>query len=136
MKLSEAIRLGAMLHEQCAGMMELRNSDGDVIATCALGSARAAGFPIKENRRGYAVEHSADESILCPLRNPDGAPCRVWDAATIRGLYLVIAHLNDVHEWTREQIADWVETVERDGETREAPPSMAISAASPSWSMR
>jgi hypothetical protein len=32
---------------------------------------------------------------------------RAW-TTTIR----TIAHLNDYHKWTREQIADWVETME------------------------
>jgi hypothetical protein len=26
---------------------------------------------------------------------------------------ILIFHLNDHHHWTREQIADWVETIER-----------------------
>lgn len=43
----------------------------------------------------------------CPGRTPvcgyrDPAP--VWE---------LVMHLNDYHEWTREEIADWVDTLEK-----------------------
>lgn len=33
----------------------------------------------------------------------------------IRFLHGAIIHLNDVHKWSREQIADWLETLEEKG---------------------
>lgn len=102
MKLSEAIRLGAMLHPQCFGSMNRWRDGGDlpsavgddeVIATCALGAAEAAGYPDT-----FSVSSS---DMVCP-------ECPQWT----NGLEQVVAHLNDRHRWTRERIADWVATVE------------------------
>jgi hypothetical protein len=94
MKLSEAIRLGAMLHPQCYGMsMRFATGSDRVIATCALGAAEAAGY-------SWGLEGNR-QMVRCPL-----------DAAVSMSLSAMIAHLNDVHLWTREAIADWVETVE------------------------
>lgn len=102
MKLSDAIRLGALLHPQCFGSMtrwryggELPSAVGDdeVIGTCALGAAEAAGYG--------DVFYSGDADMACP-------ECPQWT----NGLAQVIAHLNDWHRWSREAIADWVATVE------------------------
>lgn len=79
MKLSEAIRLGALLHPQCFDTMVLHNDSGSVVGTCALGAAAEAGFKL----------HTVD--IL--LRSK-------------------ITRLNDRAGWTRERIADWVESFE------------------------
>ncbi len=94
MKLSEAIRLGAMLHKQGFGVMVLY--DGGVLATCALGAAQQAGYTFsgKDWSRKMAYRYR------CPT-------CREgWPALEM------ITHLNDWHKWTREQIADWVATIE------------------------
>jgi len=94
MKLSEAIRLGAMLHKQ--GFYEWRTRDtvtDEIVATCALGAAGAAG---------YFDVHQVPRWIAdCP-------------ACSVRGAMIcsILAHLNDHHQWTREAIADWVATVE------------------------
>lgn len=93
MKLSEAIRLGAMLKPQAFGKL----SDG--VGTCALGAAEdAVGMSWFA---AWPLQHPAF-TAGCPACKyvPD-----VIDQATP-------AHLNDVHRWTREQIADWVESIE------------------------
>ncbi len=93
MKLSEAIRLGAMLHKQ--GFHEWRTRDAvtsAVVATCALGAAGAAGY--------FDVHRVPSWTADCP------ACCMTSSICTI------LAHINDQHRWTREKIADWVATVE------------------------
>jgi hypothetical protein len=90
LKLSEAIRLGAMLRPQDFGQYH------SPLGTCALGAAEDAGFD-------FAVLRIPNMWRTCP-------GCGV-QADTVR--YLIV-HMNDRHRWTREQIAAWVEqTVEQ-----------------------
>lgn len=99
MKLSEAIRLGALLHPQCFGSnYQYDPHDGHAVATCAIGAAHAAGFDIFG-------------STLSALARSPIFPCRKMM------LLDVITDLNDMHKWTREQIADWVASVEPDETT-------------------
>lgn len=91
MQLSEAIRLGAMLHPQGFYWSHLKDTNGTVIATCALGAAYDAG---------YAHPFEVATPARCPRCH--GSASLSW----------IVAHLNDTHRWTREAIADWVETVE------------------------
>lgn len=104
MRLSEAIRLGSMLGPQAFHQYE--TDDG---ATCALGAASVA-VGNGAAYLGFFLEH---EKLLggkatCPA-------CRV-DSLVVS----VIVHLNDEHRWTREAIADWVETVEAGQKERTA----------------
>lgn len=81
----------------------MRNSLG---GTCALGAARDAGYPIVESAHGYAVEDGRFPAVQCPACFARGMVMGPWS------LYRVITHLNDLHRWTREKIAEWVESVE------------------------
>jgi len=97
-KLSESIRLGAMLHPQAFGAIEIvgyGTGHEVVLATCALGAAKQAGYDIDA-----PVEEG--ERLGCP-----GGCC--YPAWTVLAM---IAHLNDFHHWTRERIADFVQTLE------------------------
>lgn len=113
MKLSEAIRLGALLHPQCFDTMRTyryyRDGRRDILGTCALGAAEEAG---------YHAQRQSDWIVLaqCPEGCPLDGP--VW-------LGNVVSHLNDYHRWTRERIADWVATVEAHEE------SAAVDASDP-----
>lgn len=101
MKMSEAIRLGAMLKPQAFG------TAFNGIGTCANGAARDAIGRLRTWHHIGVLFPVADEpSPDCPLMSElcNGFPL------TIAGL---IAHLNDCHRWTREQIADFVATVEQ-----------------------
>lgn len=106
MKLSEAIRLGAMLTPQGIG------GYFDQVGTCALGAAsEALGMvPAIEETNGRphvpynelsAVYPWLERQVMHPVRGEELSGC------------VVIYTLNDVNCWTREQIADWVESVER-----------------------
>jgi hypothetical protein len=93
MKLSEAIRLGALLHPQLFGAFNLiERETGHILRTCAIGAASAAGYDT--TRLGNS---SVTQCPACQLRG---------------GVAGIIAHLNDDHRWTRERIADWVEMCE------------------------
>jgi hypothetical protein len=94
MRLSEAIRLGSMLKPQGFAI--------DYRTTCAIQAALEAigkvGTPY-----AFVMDHwpwvSREET------NPvSGEVTRVWS---------IIRELNDDRGWTREQIADWVESLER-----------------------
>lgn len=103
MRLSEAIRLGAMLKPQAFG--DYFNSVG----TCALGAAcEAAGVSCEAigdyERQFLAV--FAEPCPACGVRPDTGNKYT-------SGFCNTVLHLNDTHRWTREQIADWVETIEQ-----------------------
>ena len=123
-RLSEAIRLGAMMAPQ---------GFGDLISglfrrkTCAIGAALSAvPCDVIIKRRaypsfGFRGEHVAGtvEEVQTPELWNDVFRCRVQcpdckDFEIFGPAHRIIAiHLNDKHRWTREQIADWVETIER-----------------------
>jgi hypothetical protein len=95
LRLSEAIRLGAMLKPQGFGAGASHSKQ----SSCALWAAyEAAGC---KNSADYLkcfgfVTKEAPQCPVCGKQRP-----------SIEGL---IAHcLNDTHHWTREQIADWLE---------------------------
>jgi hypothetical protein len=130
MRLSEAMRLGAMLHPQGFGTLicgvDTRGDRSTVRQTCALGAAWvASGGGMHEeivtasfaNPRGFAtaghtiliLEFPAawrellDVAAHCPEFRCHGKAITLGAA---------IQHLNDDHRWTREQIADFVEPFE------------------------
>lgn len=116
MKLSEAIRLGAMMGPQVRGTFSKGN------ATCALGAAALAGgcrfelpregaFPTRGNRPATMSVIFPYEWMVIKQEHVCPEPHRV----RFRKPMLVsrlIPHLNDYHGWSRERIADWVATIE------------------------
>ena len=106
MRLSEAIRLGAMLKPQGFGAGSAILND--VSPTCALGAAADAcgletGYHAYEKWRFLG-----NAAPPCPGCGCDAA-ARDYCVSDIGD---VVWHLNDEHKWTREAIADWVETIE------------------------
>lgn len=98
---ADHLRLGATIRPQ--GRLEWFH-DGK---SCALGAiAEAIGFPYREETSHW------DELVA---RFPILAR-RVKNPVTHRtdAMITVVFHLNDGDRWTREHIADWVETVERE----------------------
>lgn len=100
MKLSDAIRLGSMLKPQ--------GFDGrNKARSCAL---RAAGDAVgisdylDSGALNYAALARRWPILRCPVQHPL--------AAFADDVMSSIYHLNDKRRWTREQIADWVETLE------------------------
>lgn len=121
MKLSEAIRLGAMLKPQAHGHLW---EDGK---SCAFGAAcDALGIALCDGdwvmfalaRRFPAL----DAAVQCPA-------CGWWRRLRTRHEYDledVIIHLNDDHRWKRERIADWIEGLEAAQDSGVTPSSDAV----------
>ena len=104
MKLSEAIRLGAMLKPQ--GYEVLYGA-----RTCALGAASdALGFEESAKRYDDLVRlfPFLSERATCPVPFCDYGHGEHDPPSNLR----VVWHLNDLHRWDRCRIADWVATVE------------------------
>ncbi len=109
MTLSEAILLGSVMHRQAVRCLmvnfhiEVMGQHIAITRTCALGAAAAAMGVLDEVGENFALLRQIFPQLqlqaMCPA-------CRV--TATVEA---VIAHLNDDHELTREQIAEWVATV-------------------------
>ena len=128
MKLSEAMRKGIECSLPAKGFylskgVELANSDApvDALCACALGAALLGAFEcdfdmIQEecdseypNIKGYHevfLDIFPDINsirIENPIRHsPSGYKPNLWN---------VVTDLNDHAAWTREQIADWLESI-------------------------
>jgi hypothetical protein len=127
MRMSEAMRLGAMLHDQAYGELWTLDEGGAVIASCALGAAfEAAGLPMSREMRPYPILGVGGTGVLNwgdvpyewqPLLGaPAELPCGCERTGLGVGLFSAnfnvqgaIVHLNNSHHWTRERIADWLE---------------------------
>jgi hypothetical protein len=109
---SEAIREGAKLKPQVRVAYYSREG------TCAIGAGLHAMFTedaTADHLYHFEVEAVSEfpylsESVKCPVH-------RWWNLASIcrsarRSRIRMISHLNDYHEWTRERIADWLESEE------------------------
>lgn len=106
MRLSEAIRLGAMLKPQAFGDF----SDGT--GTCAWGAANEA---IGKSVDDDYVDDEWMDVCHADVRCPECGDCRGTtdkDADGQSRVASLIEHFNDDHLWTRERIADWLEGVE------------------------
>lgn len=119
MKLSEAIRLGAMLSPGGHGHLYLFGK------TCALGAAlEARGELLKKISAETSTRNYDRLDELWPVLTSDAAHPGTGGIDTLRS---VIWSLNDVFGWTREQIADYVETIEAQHEIPQSD-SVAVTA--------
>jgi hypothetical protein len=111
MKLSEALRLGAMLRPQQAYGALFNDSNG---GTCALGAiADAVGLLDTENNKYYGPIPEPIRSLWRPVANVVCASACPQCGERAFGSDRVIVHLNNEHKWSRERIADWIESIER-----------------------
>lgn len=123
MRLSEAIRLGAMMKPQ--GQF-YHNAAMD--STCAMGAALDAVGALWEVPMAHAQgdQHVparqrwpwAFEQIGCPVCGTTPKDRGVTSST--------VAHIHNKHGWTREQIADWVETIEAAHDVSVAEPELAM----------
>lgn len=112
MKLSEAIRLGAMLRPQGFGCTAFVRSD----ESCALGAAlEAVGKRSVEYDGEKAFMVVKDEWPI--LETFVETPTAAFRQVRLRPKQIqftdAVWRLNDIGKLTREQIADWVESVEQ-----------------------
>src|SRR5262245_37239461 len=68
-------------------------------AACAMGAAFSGGY-----RRDFDLSDTLPNGTHCP--------CDCLTMVERRPVEYCVMHLNDCHKWTRERIADWVQTVE------------------------
>jgi hypothetical protein len=103
MKLSEAIREGAKLHEQYFGAM-FQHRNRQIVRSCAFGAAYVQLFGER-----------AENMMLSDIERETGAPvhgaCRNPVTGVEDEMSEVILYLNDEQRWTREAIADWLESL-------------------------
>lgn len=112
MKLSEAIKLGSLLRGQafCEYMTLIQP-----VRSCALGAALEAmgrdkaALPSKEAARIWSWAADVGHPTNCPVCLPE---FKIQHGCSVLSM---ITHLNDKHRWTRERIADWVESIEPAG---------------------
>jgi hypothetical protein len=103
MRLSEAIRLGAMWSPQTQGAFFQQR--GQEVATCALGAAFvASGMEASARVQHWPILHV----IVRPAELPD----ELQDRSYPLRVFEVIITLNDCARWTRTRISDWVEAFE------------------------
>lgn len=113
LRLSEAIRLGAMLRPQGFGHLFSHGK------SCALGAAKEAiGM---KGKRGKSTAWKMGQTFDFPaywpwLRMAVTHPVKEYqcgpDCRHASDAFWVVMHLNDHLRWSRERIADWVESVE------------------------
>ncbi len=94
-KLSTAIRVGASYRPQCFGFLAIRDGYNGIAFTCALGGAVMALNP----------NYGFGELIL------NGRETLEYRFPLVPSvLFSHIQHFNDVDRWSREKIADYVES--------------------------
>lgn len=117
MKLSVAIRLGAMIRPQ-GRHAYLRHGK-----SCAVGAAlEAIGVPLKDLGNDMFERTSEHEAAEEFARRPE---FKEWSQINAKANQVcpscskdqgsvtnAIVCLNNEHRWTRERIADWVESIE------------------------
>lgn len=123
LKLSDAMRLGAMLKPQRFGI--LSSPDG---GTCAMGAAFDAlgglGELIGQSNAAWACSAAALWPwVMTIVRHPVMGDSMFHSS----GVLNIIVDLNDRFQWSRERIADWIATIEpQDDATRvETPATIA-----------
>lgn len=111
MKLSDAMRLGATFRAQAFGLLFVENKDGG-IDSCALGAVcEVHGMqPVLDQQLPEWLFDTYPEldnvHTICPV-----SLCYATDS---RSILSVIVHLNDHHQWSREAIADWLDSITLD----------------------
>lgn len=140
LKLSEAIRAGSKQHEASEVGWDDRHPTTGKIRTCTMVAALVAEGLLEDNggscldvvsgRIGPAANNrtnTVEGFTMVVVRNPlrwrkvtsyqtlPPCPCKQYgiqaEAVTI------ITHLHDIHRWSREATAEWVETIEKKLET-------------------
>jgi hypothetical protein len=115
LKLSDAIKLGAMMKPQGFG----RIYDGE--NTCAFGAAYDAIGILErlcdEFKRGVHPLLSEEGQIRKYYEFTGWRVSRVLcPQCGVSQPFFAITHLNDDHRWSREAIAGWVESLEKQSE--------------------
>lgn len=120
MTLADAIRLGSMLKPQSfTDLLEIPEETvtlmGEAITvvggihTCALGAALDAVGKLPTMTEWMEFDGKVDDMFTCFPEYSALVACPVTEF--VKELGSLVAELNDKHHWTRQRIADWVESV-------------------------
>jgi hypothetical protein len=110
MKLSQAIRIGSKIRPQCFGKAFALMADDETVGSCALGAALEGGDVID---KPLTSETAYQYARLVLQEWPDldfetvPIPGESYSDSIVNG----IETLNDKYKWTREKIADWLESL-------------------------
>lgn len=127
MKLSEAIRLGAMLRPQGTGVLFAQGR------SCAFGAAlEAVGVTVVEFADAHDFGDKSPGNLWPWLKTTE--VCHPETGRLGRAGDIVVS-LNNRHGWTREQIAEWVASQEAVAEP-EAVAAVRLSVEQPVVSIR
>lgn len=107
MKLSDCMREGAKRSGQAFGA--LQTVDG---RTCAMGAAMLGGGMIINEQFGPWVPAIYELWSQFPWLRTVLADCPECGPGWRETVYGIAIHVNDNHHWTRERIADWLDTVD------------------------
>lgn len=118
MKLADAIRLGGMATKQGYGVASFLDDN----TPCALGAVRLAAGIEATNDLGAAMALRSRFPILSSSH-------RCPACGAVEPLFTLIWSLNDSHKWTRERIADFVETIERRAVAERQPETETVATA-------
>lgn len=113
MRVSEAMRLGAMLDGQAFNTLQ---DEGG--RTCAIGAALKA-------LTGAATWTPAGEEAMHWMTFTGRMTCPACDLIEWH-VHNLVVHLNNHHRWPRHQIADWLQTVEEVREVDEVRETAAM----------
>ena len=132
MRLSEAIRLGAMISPQTRGHFFRRavSDKESVIATCALGAAALAVGGSVFNGNIARPAYSTWPILRRVVADTELPPAIAGARRSLR-LADVIIMLNDKEAWTRTQIADWVEQFEAAHQSEVTPSGTFVPSSEP-----
>ena len=119
MKVSEAIRLGAMNKPQKYGGPRYLLAEEE--ATCAM-SAAAEAFG--DEHLSATPWEERDFPILpkkCPVCMLSFSHYFKDNQEDVQESLFMVTHLNDIHKWTREKIADYIAQFEENSNDTDQP---------------
>lgn len=121
MKLSEAIRMNGMMVPQGFG----GHSMGSVMEPCALGGALQS---IGKQHANKMDDNYCEVRQTWPWASRLYVDCPSECGRGTNAVMSCIYHLNDRHRWTRQQIADWVASIEPQEEQADGGPGPVAAA--------
>jgi hypothetical protein len=115
-RLSDAMRAGAAIRPQTTGVLFRRRAGSELVCSCALGAAWEGAHPAFDVDRWISlIDHNAHDAIglehILHYFNLFAIESLHPVTHTARYLDGIIVDLNDIEEWSREDIADWLLTL-------------------------
>ena len=132
MKLSEAILLGSVGSEQGSGLLSIYKSSEK---KCALGAALLATGLIMEQSEESLADWSYERLRMMWPWLRERASCHLCQDGFVTSRLACVWHLNDIHKWTRPQIAAWVATIEPEEDVCDQPKTATLNCLQPDCSL-